>query len=58
MDFISRKIYELHHDNIAKCDAILLGAYNIISGMMGGTNGNYITAKLSFAMWNEECNRI
>ena len=39
MDFISRKIYELHHDNIAKCDAILLGAYNIISGMMGGTNG-------------------
>ena len=39
MDFISRKIYELHHDNIAKCDAILLGAYNIISGMMGGSNG-------------------
>ena len=39
MDFISRKIYELHHDNIAKCDAMLLGAYNIISGMMGGTNG-------------------
>ena len=37
MDFISRKIYELHHDNIAKCDAMLLGAYNIISGMMGGT---------------------
>ena len=39
MDFISRKIYELHHDNIAKCDAMLLGAYNIISGLLGGTNG-------------------
>ena len=47
MDFISRKIYELHHDNIAKCDAILLGAYNIISGMMGGTNGT--TSQRSWA---------
>ena len=50
MDFISRKIYELHHDNIAKCDAILLGAYNIISGMMGGTNGT--TSQRS---WASQC---
>ncbi|WP_196801074.1 DUF3987 domain-containing protein [Prevotella sp. AGR2160] len=38
LDHILRTIYDLHHDNVAKCDAMILGALNVCSGLMGGAN--------------------
>ena len=39
LDDITRAIYDLHHDEPEKCDAMILGALNVISGLMGGANG-------------------
>lgn len=38
LDCITREIYHLHHGDPAKCDAMILGELNVISGMMGGAN--------------------
>jgi len=38
LDYISRKIFDLNNDSIPKRDAMLLGAYNVLSGLMGGAN--------------------
>ena len=39
LDDITGAIYDLHHDEPEKCDAMILGALNVISGLMGGANG-------------------
>lgn len=39
LDDITGDIYDLHHDEPEKCDAMILGALNVISGLMGGANG-------------------
>ena len=39
LDDITRAIYDLHHDEPEKCDAMILGALNVVSGLMGGANG-------------------
>lgn len=38
LNHILRTICDLHHDNIPKCDAMILGALNVCSGLMGGAN--------------------
>ncbi len=40
LDHITRMIFDHHHAEPAKCDAMLLGALNVISGLMGGANGS------------------
>ncbi|WP_278989334.1 DUF3987 domain-containing protein [Segatella bryantii] len=39
LDDITGAIYDLHHDEPEKCDAMILGALNVVSGLMGGANG-------------------
>ena len=39
LDDITRTIFDLHHAEPEKCDAMILGALNVISGLMGGANG-------------------
>ncbi|WP_278983670.1 DUF3987 domain-containing protein [Segatella bryantii] len=39
LDDITRTIFDLHHDEPEKCDAMILGALNVVSGLMGGANG-------------------
>ncbi|MDD5862382.1 MAG: DUF3987 domain-containing protein [Prevotella sp.] len=38
LDHILRTVYDLHHANVPKCDAMILGALNVCSGLMGGAN--------------------
>lgn len=38
LDHILRTVYDLHHDCLPKCDAMILGALNVCSGLMGGAN--------------------
>ena len=40
LDHILRTILDQHHGDAAKCDAMILGALNVISGLMGGANGS------------------
>ena len=40
LDHILRTIFDQHHNDAAKCDAMILGALNVISGLMGGANGS------------------
>lgn len=39
LDCITRAVYDLHHEDAAKCDAMLLAVLNVVGGMMGGANG-------------------
>src|SRR5574344_58233 len=38
MDCVCRTIYDFHKNEPAKCDVMLPGALNIISGLIGGAN--------------------
>jgi hypothetical protein len=39
LDCITRAVFDLHHEDAAKCDAMLLAVLNVVGGMMGGANG-------------------
>ena len=39
LDFLTRKIIELHGDDASKCDAQILGMLNAVGGLLGGVNG-------------------